>query len=61
MKREPTLEEIHPKERVQARLLHIILVACAKHSNKAAVVVRSVHDKNGFVTWQRLVRACKAL
>ena len=51
MDREPTLEGMLPKERQQAVVLHMILVATVKRSHKATVIVQFVDDCNGFLAW----------
>ena len=61
MNHEPVLEEMMPKERQQAAILHMILVATVKRSHKATVIVQSVNDCNGFVAWRRLVRAYRPI
>ncbi|CAE8660968.1 unnamed protein product [Polarella glacialis] len=56
MERDPTMAEMNEAERMLARFLYTVLVATTPKAKKAAVLLRGIHDKNGFAGWRRLCR-----
>ena len=57
MDHEVTLRELDVRNTAIARFLYMMLDVCTADSYKAAVEVRSVKEKNGYVAWRRLVRS----
>ena len=51
---EVDLDECTERNKIIARLLHMLIVPCVKGNAKAAMVVRGVPNKNGWVAWRRL-------
>ncbi len=45
---------MNERNRLIAKFLHMLLVACVKHNPKAAIIVKAVTDRNGWLAWRRL-------
>ena len=54
---EPQFEEMTAHFFLKTQLLYATLDGCCKKARKAAAVIRSVHDRNGFIAWRRLTAA----
>mmetsp|Transcript_88064 Transcript_88064/g.158784 ORF Transcript_88064/g.158784 Transcript_88064/m.158784 type:complete len:245 (+) Transcript_88064:373-1107(+) len=50
----PELAIMTPEQRKMAKMLHIILQKVTQDTGVAALVVKSVRDRNGFMAWRNL-------